>query len=440
MIYLCTNQSYLFHTKDYMIVTPVQALELIKDWKVCQVDTETTGRDAHLCRLLSVQLGNDKADIRIVIDCSTVDIKLFKNFLENTFCIFQNGKFDLQFFFNHDIVIRKLYDTMIVEQLLHLGWPAGAISYSLKAICKRYLNIDVDKTVRGEIIWRGLDNKVILYAASDVTDLEKIMHLQVAECKKKGCLVGAKLECDAVAPIAYMEWCGIHLDADKWKAKMVKDKENLDKAKKALDDFIIRLSKEGYKKPYKDDLGNTFYNTIDASNFKKYVFIDRQGDLFTGFDLTPKVTVNWSSSQQVVKIAKLLGFNTTVQDKKTGEDKDSVLEKQLKGQKGTCDEFLKLYFDYQGYNKVVTSFGQGHLNAINPVTHRIHTTFKQLGAASGRMSCGSQQPNTDLAKANHVSPKDCTYPNIQQLPADEETRAAFTSEEGNLMVDCDFSA
>ena len=384
MIYLCTNQNELFHNKDYKTITPAQALKLIKDWKVCQVDTETNGRDAHLCKLLSVQLGNDNTNTRIVIDCSTVVIKLFKDFLENTFCIFQNGKFDLQFFFNHGIIIKNLYDTMIVEQLLHLGWPSGAISYSLKAICKRYLNTDIDKTVRGEIIWRGLDDKVILYAASDVTNLEKIMHLQVAECKKKGCLVGAKLECDAVAPIAYMEWCGIHLDANKWKAKMVKDKENLDKTKKALDDFIIKLSNEGYKKPYKDDLGNIFYNTIDASNFKKYVFIDRQGDLFTGFDLTPKVTVNWSSSQQVVKIAKLLGFNTTVQDKKTGEDKDSVLEKQLKGQKGICDEFLKLYFDYQGYNKVVTSFGQGHLNVINPITHRIHTTFKQLGAASGK--------------------------------------------------------
>lgn len=56
------------------------------------------------------------------------------------------------------------------------------------------------------------------------------------------------------------------------------------------------------------------------------------------------------------------------------------------------------------------------------------------------MSCGSQQPNTDLAKANKVSPKDCTYPNIQQLPSDEKTRAAFTAEKGNLMVDCDFSA
>lgn len=440
MIYLCTNQSELFSNKNYEIITPKQTLEFIKDWKVCQVDSETNGRDSHLCKFLSVQLGNDKADARIVIDCSTVDIKLFKDFLENTFCIFQNGKFDLQFFFNHGIIIRKLYDTMIVEQLLHLGWPSGSISYSLKALCKRYLGIDIDKTVRGEIIWRGLDDKVIPYAASDVTNLEKIMHLQVAECKKKGCLVGAKLECDAVAPIAYMEWCGIHLDVDKWKAKMVKDKENLDKAKKTLDDFIIKLSKEGYKKPYKDSLGNIFYNIIEAKNFSKYVFIDRQGDLFLGYDLTPKVNINWSSSKQVVKIAKILGFDTTVIDKKTGEDKDSVLEKQLKGQKGICDEFLKLYFDYQGYKKVVTSFGQGHLNAINPTTHRIHTVFKQLGASSGRMSCGSQQPNTDLARVNKVSPKDCTFPNLQQLPADEETRAAFTAEKGNLMVDCDFSA
>ena len=57
------------------------------------------------------------------------------------------------------------------------------------------------------------------------------------------------------------------------------------------------------------------------------------------------------------------------------------------------------------------------------------------------MSCGSQQPNTDLAKANHVNPKDCAYPNIQQLPADDDTRGAFTVENNdNLLVDCDFSA
>ena len=112
----------------------------------------------------------------------------------------------------------------------------------------------------------------------------------------------------------------------------------------------------------------------------------------------------------------------------------------LKSQKGICDEFLTLYFDYQEHFKVCTSFGQGHLNAINPKTNRIHTVYKQLGAASGRMSCGSQQPNTSLAKLNQVPQKNCTYPNMQQLPADEQTRGAFTAPEGYEWCSCDFSA
>ena len=77
---------------------------------------------------------------------------------------------------------------------------------------------------------------------------------------------------------------------------------------------------------------------------------------------------------------------------------------------------------------------------INPKTGRIHTTFKQLGAASGRLSCGSKQPNTDLAKAIKVSPKECTYCNLQQLPADEPTRSAFVAPEGYNFVSADFSA
>lgn len=440
MIYLVTQQQELFGRDECKIISVQESLALMQDWDIIQFDTETSGRDAHLCKLLSMQFGNDKGDAQVVVDCSTVSPDEYKSLLETKFLIGQNLKFDLQFLFNYGIVPTRLYDTMIVEQLLHLGYPNSVISYSLKSIAHERLGVEIDKTVRGEIIWRGLDAKVVLYAAGDVRYLYDIMMSQWQDCVHQGCTVGAKLECAAVIPIAYMEWCGIHLDADKWKVKMKKDKENFDASKKALDDFIIRLSKEGFKCPFKDSLDRIFYTDVPASEFKKYVFIDRQGDLFTGYNLEPQVKVNWSSSQQVTKIAKLLGFNTTVQDKKTGEDKDSVLEKQLKGQKGICDEFLKLYFDYQGYAKVVTSFGQGHLNAINPITHRIHTVFKQLGASSGRMSCGSQQPNTDLAKVNKVSPKDCTYPNLQQLPSDEETRAAFTAEKDNMFVSCDFSA
>ena len=452
MIYLVSNQQKLFDSPFYKMCTVKESLELLKDCKIIQFDTETTGREPHLCQLLSMQFGSMDGNTQIVVDCSTIHPSEYKDLLESHTILGQNLKFDLQFLFNYGIVPTRIYDTMIIEQLLYLGYPSGQISYSLKAIAERRLSINIDKTVRGEIIWRGLDDRVIQYAASDVKYLYAIMQAQIEDMKKQGCLKGGVLECDAVIPIAYMEWCGIHLDRDRWKAKMKNDRKNLREAEDNLNAFVVKLSQEGYKKPFKDDLGNTFYDIVPASKFSKFVFVDRQGDLFDGYNLSPKVTINWGSSQQVVKFAKLLGFNTVVQDKKTGEDKDSVLEKQLKGQKGICDEFLKLYLGkgnpddndyyagYTGSNKVVTSFGQGHLNAINPVTNRIHTVFKQLGASSGRMSCGSQQPNTDLAKVNNVNPKDCKYPNIQQLPADAPTRAAFTAEQGNLMVDCDFSA
>lgn len=429
MIYFVTLQKQLFPDVDYDCISPEYSLWLMRDWNVIQVDTETSGRDAHLCKLLCIQFGNDKADARIVVDCTTVNVYLYKELLESRRLVFQNGKFDLQFLYNHHIIPLKIYDTMIVEQLLHLGYPNGQISYSLKEIAWRRLQINIDKTVRGEIQWRGLDKEVIMYAAGDVTYLEQIMHSQLKDLKAKGLLKAALIECDFVPAIAYLEWCGIHLDRKKWEAKMEKDKKNLEESIKALDDFVVS----------------------DPKN-SKFTYVDTQGDLFSGFDLTPKCTIKWSSSPQVVAFAKHLGFDTKVQDKKTGEDKESAMEKHLKKQKKVNPEFIRLYFGkgepgdkdyYPGYSgsfKVVSSFGQGHLNAINPVTDRIHTVYKQLGAASGRMSCGSQQSNTDLAKVNKVKPSDCTYPNMQQLPHDAETRACFTAPKGYLWSSCDFSA
>ena len=116
------------------------------------------------------------------------------------------------------------------------------------------------------------------------------------------------------------------------------------------------------------------------------------------------------------------------------------MEKHLKMQKGVNDKFIELYFNYREHFKATSSFGQGHLNAINTKTDRIHTIYRQLGTASGRMSCGSQQQNTELAKYKGISPKGCTYPNIQQLPADEPTRSSFTAPEGYEWCSCDYSA
>lgn len=445
MIYLVSANQQLFENDVYKIISVDESLAIMKDWKMIQFDTETLGKDPHVGSLLLAQFGSIDKSIQIVVDCTTISILKYKEVLESNYLIGQNLKFDLQWLYNYEIIPLKIYDTMIVEQVLYLGYPPlykdpiNGISYSLQAIAERRLGIYIDKTVRGEIQWRGIDTSTIKYAAGDVIHLNDIMKSQVADCKMQGCIVGAKLECDFVPVIAYLEWCGIHLDEEKWKAKMKIDRQHLDEAINDLNNFVL-----------------------SDPNLKEFTFVNTQGDLFNGFDLTPKCTINWASSSQVIPLLKKLGFDTKVQDKKSGEDKESAMEKVLKKQKGINDEFLKLYLGkgepededyYAGYNgsaKVVTSFGQNHLNAINPNTNRIHTIYRQLGCDTGRMSCGSKDNNDDLAKMKHlpVNPsakqkkegKACPYPNMQQLPADDITRGCFTAPKGYKWCSCDYSA
>lgn len=445
MIYLVTLEQHLFESEYYKIISKEEVLNMLNQWDMIQFDTETFGKDCHIGKLLLAQFGNIDKSIQIVVDCTTIDIKYFKDILENKYIIGQNLKFDIQWLYNYAIIPRKVYDTMIVEQLLYLGYPPehkdpiNGISYSLQSIAQRRLNIYIDKSVRGEIQWRGIDDSVIKYAANDVVHLYDIMCSQLRDCKQRDCIIGAKLECDFVPVIAYMEWCGIHLDESKWLNKMAKDKANLNQAIEDLNRYVC-------SKP----------------ELAEFTYVERQGDLFSGFDTEPKCTINWASSTQVIPLLKKLGFDTKIEDKKSGEDKDSAMEKVLKKQKGIDDDFLKLYLGkgeegdenyYPGYNgsaKVVTSFGQGHLNAINPITHRIHTVYKQLGCDTGRMSCGSRENNNELAKLKGlpINPsskqkkegKGCPYPNMQQLPSDEVTRACFTAMDGNLWCSCDYSA
>jgi hypothetical protein len=134
------------------------------------------------------------------------------------------------------------------------------------------------------------------------------MQSQIKECKEKECLVGAKLECDVVPAMAYLEWCGIKLDETKWKAKMQKDKENLDNSLKALNDYCISNPK-----------------------LQKWVYVDNQLDLFAEFDPTPKFRIDWQKDE-AKQVFKALGFNLVAVSKVTNKEADSVQEKNLKTQ------------------------------------------------------------------------------------------------------------
>ena len=490
MIYLVSNQTSLFLSTKYSQISIQESIELIKTWSYIQFDTETLGTDCHIGKVLTAQFGSPDKSVQIVVDATTVDLRHYKEVLESKLVIGQNLKFDLKWLYNYSIVPLKVYDTMIVEQLIYLGYPPigkpGGISYALNEIAMRYLGKYIDKTIRGQIQYKGLVEEVILYAAGDVVYLGDIAQKQIAICKKRKCMGAVKVECDFVPVIAYLEWCGIKLDINKWKSKMAKDESNRIARLEALNQFLVKWYNEHNGKdniismpyivssfikehiqepppnakpmsrPYKkqdnpDDLFQNysapFYILNKSGKKVPFIEVNLQGDLFSGFDTGPKCVLNWDSSDQVIYLCQLLGFNTKIEDKETGEDKDSVVEKALKVQKGINDEFLKLYFDYKEASKVCSTYGQTYLNAINPNTGRIHTNFKQLGASSGRMSCGSKQQNEDLVKLKHLELsklpaklRKCGFPQLQNLPADHDTRESFVSEKGNLFCSCDYAA
>lgn len=395
MIYLVTKQQSLWTSDRYKVISPEEALKILEPLSIVELDTETMGLDPYTKELLTVQLGC--AEFQVVIDCTSVDIHLFKDYLENPQRIFLgwNIKFDLKFLYHQRIVLRRVYDGYLAEKLLWLGYPAGMHEMSLKAASVNYLGVDMDKSVRGKIIQTGLTEDVIVYAAGDVCYLGKIRDKQLLKLEEKGLLKAIDFENEFVKCLAYIEYCGAKLDIEKWKVKMMTDLNNLEKAEAALNDWV------------------------ENSNFQsKYCSVNAQGDLFSGFDTKPRCHINWTSSQQVIPLFEDLGLNLKVLDKKTKHYKKSVDIKVVEPQ-ASKSPLIPIYINFKKSAIIVNTFGQKFLNLINPITGRIHANFNQLGTDTGRLSS--------------------TEPNLQNLPHDALTRSCFVSDRGNKWISADYS-
>lgn len=395
MIYLVTKQQSLWASDRYKVISAEEALELLAPLNVVELDTETMGLDPYTKELLTVQLGC--ADFQVVIDCTSVDIHLFKEYMENPQRIFLgwNIKFDLKFLYHQRIIPMRVYDGYLAEKLLWLGYPAGMHEMSLKAASINYLGVDMDKSVRGKIIQTGLTEDVIVYAAGDVSYLGRIRDKQLIELEKKGLLKAIDFENEFVKCLAYIEYCGAKLDVDKWKIKMATDLNNLEKYEAELNEWVE-----------------------ESEYSSKYCSVNIQGDLFNGFDTKPRCHINWTSSQQVIPLFEELGLNLRVLDKKTKHYKKSVDIKVVEPQ-ASKSPLIPIYIKYKKAAIIVNTFGQKFLNLINPVTGRIHANFNQLGTDTGRLSS--------------------TEPNLQNLPHDAQTRACFVSDKGNRWISADYS-
>jgi DNA polymerase I-like protein with 3'-5' exonuclease and polymerase domains len=385
MYYLIGNKP-LINSEDIKLSTVKDCLEYFDNIEEIAVDTETEGKDPHNKKILSLQLGTPER--QYFIDARVINLKQFKNLLQTKKVILHNSKFDYKFLKAAGITLKYIYDTMLAECVLYCGYEK--YGYGLKDLTKRYLNIDLDKTTRGEFhkVHSGTEftTKQIKYACDDVKYLFSIKQAQLPRILKYDLAYTVKLENRVVKALADIEFNGMYLNKSKWL-------ENTNKFNKELLELTDKLDNIVKNEPKLESL------------VPDYI----QGNLF-GFE-ERELSINYASPLQIKQLVNLLGY-----------DIDSTNDRELTKLINE-HSFFSVLQEYREKAKIISTYGEGFLDYINKHTGRVHTSFWQV-LNTGRVSSGSKDDNA---------------PNLQNIPASNTFRNCFEARPGFLWVSIDFS-
>ena len=213
MIYTIGNGTNLMSRYDECTIEYV--VEYCASKKILGVDTETEGLDFTCKKMIMFQIGDE--DTQFVIDTRTVSIEPLREVLESKeiIKIFHNAKFDYKFIKKwSNITCEGIYDTFLTELVISCGKSLG---YGLKDLCKRYLNVELNKDVRNQFI--GLTGQPfredqINYGAKDVEYLCQIKELQQPIINKYKLQNVVDLENEVVKAFADIEYNGLDLDIE----------------------------------------------------------------------------------------------------------------------------------------------------------------------------------------------------------------------------------
>ena len=361
---------------EYVIVRSPKELAryipAVKRAKVLAVDTETTGLNPHADRVRLIQLAAERLPV-IVLDCFSFlpeGIDMLTDILEDSNVkIFQNAKFDLQFFMALGIHPSPIFDTMLAGQLLRTS--GGPLRANLAALAKHYLGEDIEKGEQ-KSDWRGeLREEQVEYAANDADVLPRLREVMVKDIYANGLQTIARIEFSCAQAVAQMEYTGICLDTERWR------------------ELIKIVEKE------RDEALNVLYTYA--------------GQPMIQMSLTGEAKVlnhNFDSNPYVVGLLRQNGIEVDATSKR-------VLSARAE------HPLIKALTAYRKATKALSSFLYPIPQMISPETGRLHPRYGQIGAWSGRMSCGG--------------------PNIQQIPRDAHFRACFIAPPGKKLIIADYS-
>jgi DNA polymerase-1 len=384
MNYLISNNPEQKVYDGLTLTTLEEIIPHLKAQIIVGFDTETTGLRFDSEELLLVQISSKEHNY--LIDAQSVDLQPIKGLFESPriIKIAHNVKFDYKFLKFNGITCENTYDTMLAEQVLNCG--KTSLRNSLKDLLERYLDIFMDKKTRSTFIGhKGAFSKAqLFYGIDDTSNLIKLRELQLESIKDLNLEEVVQLENDAALAFADIEYNGIYLDKDKWEENYNGVKIDLDNAVEELDMFIEH-----------------------DPTFKKHKLPFLQMDMFKPIEEIRKTDILWSSPAQVLDL-----FQTV-----------SPLLESVNGKlllMHTEDHpIISKYIKYKEKAKLYNAYGPDFYKYLHN-DGCVHTNFKQI-LNTGRVSSSK--------------------PNMQQIPASNSYRNAFTPGHKNwVFVSSDFSS
>ncbi|MDP4238686.1 MAG: DNA polymerase I, partial [Bacteroidota bacterium] len=373
--------------KYTLIDTKIKRSDLISrlfiQKSVC-FDTETTGLDMFMSDLVGLSFCFQEGEacyVNLPVDKNEASDVLheFKAFFENDQIekIGQNIKFDLLMLWQYGIQLKgKLFDTMIAHYLVQ-----PELRHGMDYMAEIYLNyhtIHFDDLVGGkgknQADIRSVDlNKLCDYAAEDADVTFRLKRILEKELKENNL---EKLFYDIEMPLmrvlATMEHTGVRIDS-----------EALHQSSEILTREMLKLEEDIHQ--------------------------------IAGFEF------NVGSPMQVGEILfDRLKLDDKAKKTKTGQysTSEDILEK-IRSKHPIVSKIL----DYRGLKKLLSTYIDALPVLISPITGKVHTSYNQTVAATGRLSS--------------------TNPNLQNIPIRDEQgkeiRKAFIPDADSIFLSADYS-
>jgi DNA polymerase-1 len=364
-----------------------------KDASVLAFDVETTSTDAITADLVGISFaispsegfyipvghnplvaGSEQLELDIVIDAIEKPLR-DKNLPK----IGHNLKYDYILLARNGIRATPMtFDTMIAEWLC----DPGSRNLGLKNLA--WMRLGVEMTEIEELIGRGRNQRsmadvsvseVTPYAGADARLCISLMTELEEELKEKKLNdLFQNLEMPLIPILAEMEIAGIRLDTN----------------------FLEKFSTELAGR-LKENEGTVF---------------DMVGHSF-----------NINSTQQLSKVLfDELALTPPDRTRKTASGHYSTAAAVLENLKDAHD-IIPLILEQRELGKLKSTYADALQSQVNPVTGRVHTSYKQTGSVTGRLASSD--------------------PNLQNIPIRTElgrrVRRAFTADRGNVLLGIDYS-